>query len=55
MDRSEFSFGVACGAKKFEYFTSKIRFFKLLRSREFENRLFRLKMIQIEILNVFGC
>ena len=49
-----FSLGVACGAKRFEYFTSKMSFFVFLRSRDFDNQLFRAKMIQIEIFNVFG-
>ena len=49
-----FSLGVACGAKRFEYFTSQMCFLVFLRSRDVENRLFRLKMIQIDILNVFG-
>ena len=48
-----FSLGVACGAKRFEYFTSKISFLVFLRSRDVENRLFRLQIIQNEIFNVF--
>ena len=48
-----FSFGVACGAKRFEYFTSKMCFFVFLKSRDVENRFFHVKMIQNEIFNVF--
>ena len=51
---SGFSVGVACGAKRFEYFTSKMSFVIFVRSRDVENRLLRVKMIQIEIFNVFG-
>ena len=50
-----FSFGVACGAKKFEYFMSKMRCFVFLKSRDVENQFVRLKMIQIDVVNVFGC
>ena len=49
-----FSLGVACGAKRFEYFMSKMRFLMFLRSRDVENRLFHAKMIQIDIVNVLG-
>ena len=49
-----FSLGVACGAKKFEYFMLQMSFSAFFKSRNVENRLFRLKMIQIEIFNVFG-
>ena len=49
-----FSFGVACGSKRFEYFTSNMRFFVFLRSRDVENCLFRIKIIQIDIVNVVG-
>ena len=48
-----FSVGVACGAKRSEYFTSKMCFVVSLMSRDVENRFFPLKMIQIEIFNVF--
>ena len=48
-----FSLGVACGAKRFEYFTSKTCFFVCLRSRDLQNRFFHVKMIQNEIFNVF--
>ena len=49
-----FSLGLACGTKRFEYFASKMRFLVFLRSRDVENRFVLLKMIQIEIFNVFG-
>ena len=49
-----FSFGVACGAKRFEYFMSKIHVLIVLRSRDVVNHVFLLTMIQIEIFNVFG-
>ena len=49
-----FSLGVACGAKRFEYFTSKMCFLLFLRSRDVENQDFQLKMIEIEIFNVSG-
>ena len=48
-----FPFGVACGAKRFEYFTSKMRVIVFLRSRDLHNRFFHVKMIQNEIFNVF--
>ena len=49
-----FSFGVACGAKRFEYFMSKISVFMFLMSWDVENQLRGVKMIQIDIFNVFG-
>ena len=48
-----FSFGVACGAKRFEYFLSKMSLLMFLRSRDVENFIFLVKIIQIEIFNVF--
>ena len=48
-----FFLGVACGAKRFEYFTSKMCFFVFLRSRDIQNRFFLVKMMQNEIFNVF--
>ena len=48
-----FSLGVACGAKMFEYFTSKMRFLMFLRSRDLQNSFFNIKMVQNEIFNVF--
>ena len=48
-----FSLGVACGAKRFEYFKSKMCFFVFFRSRDLQNRFFQVKMIQNEIFNVF--
>ena len=48
-----FSLGVAYGAKRFEYFTSKMRFLVFLMSRDFQNRCFHVNMIQNEISNVF--
>ena len=49
-----FSLGVACGAKRFDYFMSKMRCLVFLTSRDIENSFFLVKMIQIEIFNVFG-
>ena len=49
-----FSFGVACGAKRFEYVTLQIFVLVFLTSRDVENQIFLVKMIQIEIFNVSG-
>ena len=50
----KFSLGVACGAKRFEYFTSKMCRLVFVRSRDAEILFFRVKEIEIEIFNVFG-
>ena len=38
----------------FWYFMLQLIFLAFFKSRDVENRLFRVKMIQIEIFNVFG-
>ena len=46
-----------CGGlrrQQIQYFTLNISVSVFLRSREFENQLFLLKIIRFEIVNVFG-
>ena len=42
--------GVACGAKRFEYFTLNISFSVFLMSRDVENRLFCIKEFRMRYL-----
>ena len=50
-----FSLGVACGGKRFEYFTSKMSLLVFLKSRDVESQFFQVKKVHFEMVNVSIC